>query len=161
MDTEGNNFQVLAWRPGQANDAFQALKRHFDVPPGTVEFTGFAAGEGYCVKGSNKNDPRGGGQRAAGDGIASFFAACRALARDASAACGGLRNATSRRASGGAFLRATQMGLSRTPVFPAAARAARISNGLPFPSSQRAPSSPCARRHRRPAPKYAPEDRDA
>ena len=58
-----------AWRPRQANDAFQALKRHFDAPPGTVEFTGFAAGEGYCVKGGNKNDPRGGGQRAAGDGI--------------------------------------------------------------------------------------------
>ena len=52
------DFRVLAWRPGQANDAFQALKRHFDAPPGTVEFTGFAAGEGYCVKGGNKNDPR-------------------------------------------------------------------------------------------------------
>src|SRR5271157_3420950 len=64
------DFRVLARRPGQANDAFQALKRHFDAPSGTVEFTGFAAGEGYCVKGSNKNDPRGGGQRAAGDGIA-------------------------------------------------------------------------------------------
>ena len=49
------DFRVLAWRPGQANDAFQALKRHFDAPPGTVEFTGFAAGEGYCVKGGNKN----------------------------------------------------------------------------------------------------------
>ena len=56
------DFRVLAWRPRQANDAFQALKRHFDAPAGTVEFTGFAAGEGYCVKGSNKNDPRGFGR---------------------------------------------------------------------------------------------------
>lgn len=58
----------LAARTSQR--CFQALKRHFDAPPGTVEFTGFAAGEGYCVKGSHKNHPRGGGQRAAGDGIA-------------------------------------------------------------------------------------------
>ena len=35
-----------------------------------------------------------------------------------------------------------QTGQSRTPAFPASARAARISNGLPFPSSQRAPFQP-------------------
>ena len=64
------DFRVLAWRPGQADDAFQALKRHFDAPPGTVEFAGFAAGEGFCLEGSDKNDPSGGFQRAAGDGIA-------------------------------------------------------------------------------------------
>ena len=67
------DFRVLAWRPGQANDAFQAFERHFDAPPDAVEFTDFAAGEGFCVKGSNKNDPSGGGQRAAGDETDASF----------------------------------------------------------------------------------------
>ena len=36
----------------------------------------------------------------------------------------------------------TGIGRSRTPAFPAVVRAASISNGLPVPSSQRAPFQP-------------------
>ena len=70
QDPSLGDFRVLARRSLQAKNAFQALERHLDTPAGTVKITDFGAGPSFGFERCDENDPFGGGERAAEDGVA-------------------------------------------------------------------------------------------
>ena len=64
---------VFAWRGLEADQALQALERHFDAPAGAVKLCDFSCGELLCVERGDKNNPLGRDKRATHDGAAFPF----------------------------------------------------------------------------------------
>ena len=118
QDLGFGHLRVFAGRSRQANDAFQALKRHFDPPTGAIKIAGLDAGEGSGIEQVMRITHSAAASVPAAMMLPSHWAARRALAREISAASTGLRKATRRNAKGGAFLRRSRWDGRERPRFP-------------------------------------------
>jgi hypothetical protein len=111
QDPSLGDFRVFARRSLQAKNAFQALERHLDTPAGTVKIADFGAGPSLGFERCDENDPFGGGERAAEDGVAFSLRSAERLGSRYFGGSGGFAEGNKAQCQGWGFV-ASDPGLS-------------------------------------------------